>query len=95
VPSPGIDRINGETIPVGRPASGPREIIDYLQRLEEPARRERFGVRRFHVLDDVPLLRAWFEEDGILLRMGAPRLHTTPDGGYFTAPHLWDVLVSR
>jgi hypothetical protein len=47
------------------------------------------------VLDDFPLLWAWFEEDHILAeRFGKPRLHTDGDG-YFKYPYLWDVLIER
>jgi hypothetical protein len=79
---------------VGRPASGKSEIIDYLQRLDADERRRRFGLGELAVLDDFPMLWAWFEEDAILQQMGRPRLHTTPDGS-FAAVHLWDLLVRR
>ncbi len=79
---------------VGRPASGKSEIIDYLHRLDADERRRRFGMGELEVIDDFPLLWAWFEEDAILERMGLPRLHTTPDGD-FNGAHLWDVLVRR
>ncbi len=78
---------------LGRPASGKSEIIDYLQR-SDPDQRRRLHVGSPLVLDDFPLLWAWFEEDDLLEAMGKPRLHTTPDG-YFSHPHLWDVLIRR
>jgi len=78
---------------LGRPASGKSEIIDYLQR-GDPGQRQRLHVGLPVVLDDFPLLWAWFEEDDLLEKMGKPRLHTTPDG-YFSHPHLWDVLIRR
>jgi hypothetical protein len=78
---------------LGRPASGKSEIIDYLQR-QDYVLRQRLHVGRPVVLDDFPLLWAWFEEDDLLEKMGKPRLHTTPDG-YFSFPHLWDVLIRR
>jgi len=46
------------------------------------------------VLDDFPMLWAWFEEDAILEQMGHARLHSTPDG-YFSGIHLWNVLIRR
>jgi hypothetical protein len=79
---------------LGRPASGKSEILDYLQRLEAAERLRRFRVGAPVVLDDFPLLWAWFEEDEILDRMGKPRLHSTPDQ-YFLAPYFWEVLVRR
>ena len=78
---------------LGRPASGKSEIIDYLQRTD-PDQGQRIHVGSPLVLDDFPLLWAWFEEDDLLEKMGKPRLHTTPDG-YFSHPHLWDVLIRR
>lgn len=79
---------------VGRPASGKSEIIDFLQRLDPAERRRRFRLGELAIIDDFPLLWAWFEEDAILERMGHPRLHTTADGS-FAGAHLWDVLVRR
>ncbi len=78
----------------GRPGSGKSEILDYLRRLGAAERRRRFHVGELAVLDDFPLLWAWFEEDRLLAEMGLERLHTTPDG-YFLGPHLWDLLVRR
>jgi hypothetical protein len=79
---------------LGRPASGKSEIIDYLQGRDPGERRQRFRVGDPIVLDDFPLLWAWFEEDEILARMGRARLHTTADG-YFSERHFWNVLVRR
>ncbi len=78
----------------GRPASGKSEILEYLRRTPEAERRQRFHIGRLAVLDDFPLLWAWFEEDRLLAEMGRERLHTTADG-YFLWPHLWDLLVRR
>ena len=79
---------------LGRPASGKSETLDYLQRCDPAVRRARFRIGRLLTLDDFPLLWAWFEEDRLLEAMGEPRLHTTA-GGYFSARHLWDVLIKR
>jgi hypothetical protein len=79
---------------LGRPASGKSEIIDYLRRLDPAERLRRFRVGALEVLDDFPMLWAWFEEDAILERMGRPRLHTSPDNS-FLGNHLWEVLVRR
>jgi hypothetical protein len=79
---------------LGRPASGKSEIIDYLTHLDSEQRRRRFRVGTPVVLDDFPLLWAWFEEDGILEEMGKARLHSAADG-YFSARHFWEVLIRR
>jgi hypothetical protein len=79
---------------LGRPASGKSEIIDYLQRMDPAQRLSTLRVGEPVVLDDFPMLWAWFEEDAILESMGKPRLHSTPDG-YFLHEHQWDVLIRR
>jgi hypothetical protein len=79
---------------LGRPASGKSEIVDFLQRTQPAERLRRFRVGDLVVLDDFPMLWAWFEEDAILEAMGRPRLHTTADNS-FLGNHLWEVLVRR
>ena len=80
---------------IGRPASGKSEIIDLLMHTAPEARRRRFHVAGLDVLDDFPMLWAWFEEDRILSeRLGQPRLHTDADG-YFRYPYLWQLLIER
>ena len=79
----------------GRPASGKSEIIDYLTRTPEAERRARFHIGELKILDDFPMLWAWFEEDDILhKRLGQPRLHTD-DRGLFLYPYLWNLLIER
>ncbi len=77
---------------VARPAAGKSEIIDYLTRTDVEERRRRFHIGSFEVLDDFPMLWAWFEEDAVLRRMGYPGLHTD-DEGYFRYPYLWHALI--
>jgi hypothetical protein len=80
---------------IGRPASGKSEIIDYLSHLPADARRRRCHIADLDVLDDFPMLWAWFEEDHILSdRLGQPRLHTDADG-CFKSPYLWHLLIER
>ena len=93
------DRVGKDTfdvlILVGRPASGKSEIIDFLTRTAPEVRGRRFHVADLDVLDDFPLLWAWFEEDHILDgRLRQPRLHTDDDG-YFKYPYLWHLLIER
>lgn len=90
--------MNQQTLPVlilnARPAAGKSEIIDYLQRTPLDERRERFHVGKLDVIDDFPMLWAWFEEDAILTEMGRPRLHTDA-AGYFKWDYLWHLLIKR
>ena len=80
---------------IGRPASGKSEIIDYLQKLGEAERRDKFHLGELEVIDDFPMLWTWFEEDAILSkRLNQPRLHTD-DQGYFKYIYQWDLLIER
>jgi hypothetical protein len=88
------DDIHSVLLLLGRPASGKSEIIDYLTHRDPAERRARFRIGTPVVLDDFPMLWAWFEEDAILEGMGKSRLHTTTDG-YFSEKHLWNVLIRR
>jgi len=79
---------------IARPAAGKSEITDYLGRVGVEQRLWRFHVGHLEVLDDFPMLWAWFEEDAILSRMGRPRLHTD-ESGHLRFPYLWNVLIER
>jgi hypothetical protein len=80
---------------IGRPASGKSEIIDFLTRLSAAARRECFHIAQLEVMDDFPILWAWFEEDDILSQtFGLPRLHSD-EQRYFKFKELWHVLIQR
>ena len=80
---------------IGRPASGKSEIIHFLTQLPDDTRRERFHLARLEVLDDFPMIWAWFEEDDILSDVfGLPRLHSDEDR-YFKFRELWQVLIER
>jgi hypothetical protein len=80
---------------IGRPASGKSEIIHFLTDLPADTRRQRFHLARLEVLDDFPMIWAWFEEDDILSDVfGLPRLHSDEDR-YFKFQELWQVLIER
>jgi hypothetical protein len=78
-----------------RPAAGKSEIIQALHDTPLETRITRFHVGPLHVIDDFPMLWAWFEEDQLLeTSFQRPRLHTTPDG-YFLHNDLWHLLIQR
>ena len=80
---------------IGRPASGKSEIIDFLKHLPDAERRQRFQLAELDILDDFPMLWAWFEEDALLEKLfQRPRLHTDKDG-YFIHADLWNLLIER
>ncbi|RME90458.1 MAG: hypothetical protein D6770_02420 [Anaerolineae bacterium] len=79
---------------IGRPASGKSEIIDFLSHLP-PQERRRYHIGELDVLDDFPMLWAWFEEDHLLeKKFHRPRLHTDSEG-YFLHNDLWHLLIER
>jgi hypothetical protein len=91
--------LNKETLDIllltGRPASGKSEIIHFLTHTPLPERRLRLHVGELDVLDDFPMLWAWFEEDALLVKkFGLPPLHTD-EAGYFNHPAFWHLLIER
>lgn len=79
----------------GRPASGKSEIIDFLLKLDPQARREHFHLGNLAIVDDFPMLWAWFEEDHLLDTVfNQPRLHSLPDLN-FKHQYLWHLLIER
>lgn len=78
-----------------RPGSGKSEVLHYLESVPLEERLERFHIGPMLVLDDFPMLWAWFEEDDILERVfKRPRLHSDSDG-YFLHEDLWHLLIQR
>ena len=78
----------------GRPASGKSEIIHFLTHLE-PQERTRYHIGLLDVMDDFPMLWAWFEEDALLsTKFGRPRLHTHENED-FIHEDLWHLLIER
>ena len=88
-----------DTFPVvilnARPAAGKSEIIHFLQNLDDQERRERFHLGHLHIIDDFPMLWAWFEEDHLLSTVfQRPRLYTDEEG-FFLHDDLWHLLIQR
>jgi hypothetical protein len=88
----------------GRPAAGKSEIIDYLQKLGEPERRERFHVGRMEEFDDFPILWERFEDDDLFEENGRPRVHSerrfeyegkTYEGYVFKDKFFWNFLLRK
>ena len=78
-----------------RPAAGKSEIIHALKTTPVEERIARFHVGPLHILDDFPMIWAWFEEDHLLETVfHQPRLHTTADE-YFLTNDLWHLLIER
>ncbi len=80
---------------LGRPAAGKSEILEHLRNTELSNRIEKYHIGKLDVIDDFPMLWAWFEEDDILSKkFNKSRLHTDEDE-YFKYPYLWDLLIER
>ena len=80
---------------LGRPAAGKSEILNHLQNTELSERIRKYHIGRLNVVDDFPMLWAWFEEDEILeKKFGKLRLHSD-ENGYFKYPYLWNLLIER
>lgn len=79
---------------IARPGAGKSEIIDYLKKVSQDERMERFKIGKFDEIDDFPMLWTWFEEDALLEKMGHSRLHSDQQG-MFLYQHLWDLLIER
>ncbi len=78
-----------------RPGAGKSEITHYLKDIPVEERINRFHVGPMHILDDFPLLWAWFEEDDILENVfDRARLHTTPDEDFLHHDY-WHLLIRR
>lgn len=78
-----------------RPAAGKSEILQALANLPERERIERFHIGPLHVIDDFPMLWAWFEEDALLEQVfHRARLHTD-DEGVFLHHDFWHLLIQR
>jgi hypothetical protein len=80
---------------LGRPAAGKSEILEHLRNTDLSIRMHKFHIGELDVIDDFPMLWAWFEEDAILSKkFSQPRLHSDEDG-YFKYPYLWNLLIER
>jgi hypothetical protein len=78
-----------------RPAAGKSEILQALRNLPERERIDRFHVGPLQVIDDFPMLWAWFEEDALLEQVfHRARVHTDA-GGFFLHHDFWHVLIRR
>jgi hypothetical protein len=78
-----------------RPGAGKSELIQALRQIPLEERKARFHIGPMHVIDDFPMLWAWFEEDDILEHaLGRPRLYTGSDG-YFLHHDFWHLLIHR
>ena len=61
---------------IGRPACGKSEFIDFMKRLSEEERKEKFHIGKISELDDFVWLWKKFEEDDVWEKVAGKRLYS-------------------
>jgi hypothetical protein len=82
---------------LGRPASGKSEFLDFMSKLCDADRAERFHIGAMEVLDDFVWLWAQFEEDDLWEKVTGKRLHGSfPEGsGYVNTAEQFDFMMAK
>ncbi len=82
---------------LGRPAGGKSEFIDFMKKLDDAARAERYGIGRFEEVDDFPWLWDACVEDDAREARGEGRLVSarTAEGYNIVKPGFRGSLVDR
>lgn len=80
---------------LGRPASGKSEFIDFMKKVDDQVRAQRYFIGSFDVVDDFVFLWQRFLEDDELEKQGKPRrLSKLSEFGYVVASdEVWDLLI--
>lgn len=79
---------------IGRPAAGKSEVIDFLKKIDDRGRMERFHVGPFEEIDDFPFVWETFEIDSIYEKYGKPRIFTDKKL-YFKDDFTWTLFLER
>ena len=82
---------------LGRPASGKSEFLDFMGKLSDAERAERFHIGKMKTVDDFVWLWEKFEEDDLWEKVRGKRLHSKRAGhGYvLDSGDLFDFLMER
>lgn len=82
---------------LGRPASGKSEFLDFMYKLSDAERAERYHVGKMKVIDDFVWLWDKFEEDDLWEKVKGGRLHSKRAGhGYILdSGDLFDFLMEK
>ncbi|MBI4211706.1 MAG: hypothetical protein HY540_03630 [Deltaproteobacteria bacterium] len=82
---------------LGRPASGKSEFLDFMQKLPDSERTERFHIGKMKIMDDFLWLWKKFEEDNIWEKVIGKRLHSKRAGqGYILdSASLFDFTMEK
>jgi len=82
---------------LGRPASGKSELMDFMYKLDDGDRAERFHLGKMKACDDFPWLWEKFEEDDLWEKIKGHRLHSKKiDNGYILdSADLFDFTIDK
>ena len=82
---------------LGRPASGKSEFLDFMTKLADEERSERFHLGKMRVMDDFVWLWEKFIEDDLWERVTGKRLHSRRVGNLYVLgdADLFDFLMER
>ncbi len=82
---------------LGRPASGKSEFLDFMTKLSDAERAQKFHIGKMTVLDDFVWLWEKFEEDDLWEKVKGTRLHSKRAGnGYVLgSAELFDFLIDK
>jgi hypothetical protein len=81
---------------LGRPASGKSEFLDFMRKLPDEERAERFHVGRMVEIDDFPWLWEKFLEDDLWEQVTGKRLHSYRIGNlYGNTPEIFRFLIEK
>ena len=82
---------------LGRPAAGKSEFMDFMKRISDPERAERFHIGKFVELDDFVWLWEKFREDDIWEEVLGKRLYSSRYEGQYNMEdaRLFDFLIAK
>ena len=82
---------------LGRPASGKSEFLDFMTKLSDDERAQRFHIAKMQVMDDFVWLWEKFEEDDLWEEVKGRRLHSRRSGHAYVldSADLFDFLMDK
>lgn len=81
---------------LGRPASGKSEFLDFMKKISDAERAERFHIGQMKILDDFVWLWEHFEEDDMWEELIGKRFHSERlEHGYMNSPEIFDLTMKK
>ena len=81
---------------LGRPASGKSEFLDFMKKISDAERAERFHIGKMKILDDFVWLWEHFEEDDMWEELIGKRFHSERlEHGYMNSPEIFDLTMKK